>query len=204
MSVLPRDFYDRPTLEVARDLLGKTLVRELPAGRVALRIVETEAYIGENDQACHASKGMTARNHVMFGEPGHAYVYLIYGMYNCLNLVTERDGYPAAVLIRAGEPIDGEEIMASLRPKAKKPHEIASGPGKLCGATNITKALNGADVCASGELYVEDGPAVKKIVACPRIGVDYAGEDALRPWRFYDKRSPCVSKRAIGDYANDI
>jgi DNA-3-methyladenine glycosylase len=199
MPVLPRDFYDRPTLDVARDLLGRKLVRQLPGGRVSLRIVETEAYIGLNDKACHASKGMTTRNRVMFGEPGHAYVYLIYGMYNCLNLVTERDGFPAAVLIRAGEPVEGEEIMASLRPKCKKPREIASGPGKLCGAMDITRALDGADVCASTELHVEDGPAVKPIVACPRIGVDYAGDDALRPWRFYDKNSPCVSKRAPFD-----
>lgn len=199
MPVLPREFYSRPTLEVARDLLGKVLVRELPEGRVALRIVETEAYIGENDQACHASKGLTLRNKVMFGEPGHAYVYLIYGMYNCLNLVTERNGYPAAVLIRAGEPIEGGEIMAALRPNCKKPHDLASGPGKLCSATGITRALNGADVCSKGALYVEDGPSVRNVVACPRIGVDYAGEDALRPWRFYDKNSPCVSKRVPSD-----
>lgn len=199
MHILPREFYARPTLDVARDLLGKKLVRELPEGRVSLKIVETEAYIGENDQACHASKGLTTRNQVMFGEPGHAYVYLIYGMYNCLNLVTERKDFPAAVLIRAGEPVEGTEIMASLRPKAKKPQEIASGPGKLCGALDITRALNGADVCKKGELYVEDGPAVKDVVACPRIGVDYAGEDALRPWRFYEKKSLCVSKRAPGD-----
>lgn len=199
MPVLPRAFYDRPTLDVARNLLGKTLIRELPDGRVSLRIVETEAYIGENDKACHASKGMTARNRVMFGAPGHAYVYLIYGMYNCLNLVTERDGYPAAVLIRAGEPVEGKDIMASLRPKCRKANDIASGPGKLCGAMEITRALNGADVCSPGELYIEDGPAVKHVVACPRIGVDYAGDDALRPWRFYDKKSTCVSKRAAGD-----
>ncbi len=194
--VISREFYGRNTLDVARDLLGKTLVSELPAkGRVALRIVETEAYIGENDKACHASKGMTARNSVMFGEPGHAYVYLIYGMYNCLNLVTEKNGFPAAVLIRAGEPVEGIEIMASLRKKANKPQDIASGPGKLCGAMDITRALNGADVCKKGALYVEDGPAVKDIVASPRIGVDYAGEDALKPWRFYEKCNPCVSKR---------
>lgn len=194
--VQPREFYERNTLEVARDLLGKLLVRELPAGgRLSLRIVETEAYIGENDKACHASKGMTARNSVMFGEPGHAYVYLIYGMYNCLNLVTEKNGFPAAVLIRAGEPVEGIEIMASLRKNAKKPQDIASGPGKLCSAMDITRVLNGADVCKKGALYVEDGPAVKDIVACPRIGVDYAGEDALKPWRFYEKCNSCVSKR---------
>jgi len=195
MSVLPRDFYGRPTLDVARGLLGKMLVRELSEGRVSLRIVETEAYIGENDLACHASKGMTARNQVMFGEPGHAYVYLIYGMYNCLNIVTEKGGFPAAVLIRAGEPVDGEKIMADRRPKAKKPCGIASGPGRLCDAMDITRKLNGADVCIKDGLYVEEGPTVEEVVACPRIGVDYAGEDALRPWRFYDKNSPCVSKR---------
>jgi DNA-3-methyladenine glycosylase len=150
--------------------------------------------------ACHASKGLTERTKVMFGEPGHAYVYLIYGMYDCLNIVTERKGFPAAVLIRAGEPLEGVDVMKSLRPKAKRPIDIASGPGKLCKAMDITRALNGADMCVKGALYVEDSPSAKfDIVSCERIGVDYAGDDKHRPWRFYVKGSPYVSKKAPGD-----
>lgn len=193
-AVLPRSFYARDTIDVARDLLGKVLVREMPVGRMAIKIVETEAYCGPNDKACHASKGMTDRNKVMFGEPGHAYVYFIYGMYYCLNLVTENDGYPAAVLIRAGEPLEGIDIMRALRPKAKKQEDLTSGPGKLCMAMGIDRALNGADLCKKGPLYVEDGRFEDiKIVSCPRIGVDYAGEYKDKPWRFYVKDSPFVS-----------
>jgi DNA-3-methyladenine glycosylase len=198
MPVLTRSFYDRPTLEVARDLLGKTLVRMTPAGGMALRIVETEAYVGENDKACHASKGMTDRNRVMFGEPGHAYVYFIYGMYHCLNLVTEREGFPAAVLIRAGQPIYGLPEMVARR-KTAKPIEIASGPGKLCMALDIDRQLNGVDLCQKGPLYVEDGYTPSDIVSCPRIGVDYAGEHKDLPWRFYIKGNACVSKTAAWD-----
>ncbi len=195
MPILPRSFYDRPTLEVAHDLLGKTLVRMTTAGGMALRIVETEAYVGEDDKACHASKGMTERNRVMFGEPGHAYVYFIYGMYHCLNLVTERDGFPAAVLIRAGQPVYGLPEMASRR-KTSKPVEIASGPGKLCMALDIDRNLNGVDLCQKGSLYVEDGYTPSDIVSCPRVGVDYAGEHKDLPWRFYIKGNACVSKVA--------
>jgi DNA-3-methyladenine glycosylase len=198
MPVLPRSFYDRPTLDVARDLLGKTLVRMTSAGSTAVRIVETEAYVGENDKACHASKGMTDRNRVMFGEPGHAYVYFIYGMYHCLNLVTERDGFPAAVLIRAGQPICGMPDMAKRR-KTAKPMEMASGPGKLCMALDIDRTLNGVDLCQQGPLYVEDGYTPSDIVACPRVGVDYAGDDKDLPWRFYIKGNVCVSKIAPED-----
>lgn len=201
-DILPRSFYDRPTLTVAEDLLGKTLVRKIPEyGRLAARIVETEAYIGYDDKACHASKGMTDRNAVMFGEPGHAYVYLIYGIYNCLNLVTERSGFPSAVLIRAAEPIEGDKAMASLRGNTvRKPHDILSGPGKLCMAMAITRAQNGIDICKKGELYVEDAPAEKfEIVKCPRIGVDYAREYKDKPWRLYIKGNPCVSKKVPDD-----
>ena len=195
MPVLPRSFYDRPTLQVARDLLGKTLVRVTPDGGMALRIVETEAYVGEADRACHASKGLTDRNEVMFGEPGHAYVYFIYGMYHCLNLVTERAGFPAAVLVRAGQPIYGLPAMASRR-KTPKPVAIASGPGKLCMALDIDRRLNGVDLCKEGPLYVEDGYTPSDIISCPRVGVDYAGEHKDLPWRFYIKGNPCVSKVA--------
>jgi DNA-3-methyladenine glycosylase len=192
-DVLPRSFYDRDAIGVARDLLGKTLVRELGGERLSARIVETEAYVGPHDLACHASKGMTDRNRVMFGEPGHAYVYFIYGMYYCLNLVTGHAGYPAAVLIRACEPLEGIEVMRRLRKKAKKDLDLMSGPGKLCIALGIDRALNGADVCDGRGLFVLDAPPVKGIVSCKRIGVDYAGEYRDKPWRFYIKNNPFVS-----------
>ena len=195
MPILPRSFYDRPTLEVARDLLGKTLVRTTPAGAMGLRIVETEAYVGQGDAACHASRGLTARNRVMFGGPGHAYVYFIYGMYHCLNLVTEREGFPAAVLLRAGQPAFGFPHMDPGR-KPARPAAIAAGPGKLCRALGIDRSLNGIDLCSEGPLYVENGYAPLEIVSCPRIGVDYAGPDKDLAWRFYIKDNPCVSKRA--------
>ncbi len=196
-AVLPRSFYARDTIEVAKDLLGKVLVRETPAGRMAVRIVETEAYVGPHDKACHASKGMTDRNRVMFGEPGHAYVYFIYGMYYCLNLVTERDGYPAAVLIRAGEPLEGVDAIWARRKKAKKLTDLMSGPGRLCMAMGIDRALNGTDVCRKGPLYVEDGDdEAYEVVSSKRIGVDYAAEYMDKPWRFYIKNSPFVSVKA--------
>ena len=193
-AALPRSFYARNTIEVAKDLLGKVLVREAPAGRMAVKIVETEAYCGPHDKACHASKGMTDRNKVMFGEPGHAYVYFIYGMYYCLNLVTEGDGYPAAVLIRAGEPLEGIDVMRGPRKKAKKDRDLTSGPGKLCMALAIDRELNGADLCKKGPLYVEEGARDHfEIVRSKRIGVDYAAEYKDKPWRFYIKNNPFVS-----------
>jgi DNA-3-methyladenine glycosylase len=199
MTILPRGFYDRDTIEVAKELLGKVLVREMPAGRLTVKIVETEAYVGPHDKACHASRGMTDRNRVMFGEPGHAYVYFIYGMYYCLNLVTEREGYPAAVLIRAGEPLGGVDTMWALRKKAKKLRELTSGPGRLCMALGIDRALNGVDLCKKGPLYVEDGGSEKHdVVSGRRIGVDYAAEYRDKPWRFYIKNSPYVSITAVG------
>jgi DNA-3-methyladenine glycosylase len=197
MKVLPRSFYGRDTIDVAKDLLGKVLVREVPAGRMSVKIVETEAYCGPQDKACHANRGMTDRNRVMFGEPGHAYVYFIYGMYHCLNLVTESDGYPAAVLIRAGEPLEGEALMAKLRKKAKSARELTSGPGKLCMAMGIDRALNGHDLCHKSPLYVEYGtPDNIEIVSSRRIGVEYAAEYRDKPWRFYIKDNPYVSVTA--------
>jgi DNA-3-methyladenine glycosylase len=194
-AVLPRSFYDRDTIEVARDLLGKVLVREIDGSRLSVKIVETEAYVGPHDKACHARNGMTARNRVMFGEPGHAYVYFIYGMYYCLNLVTEKAGYPAAVLIRAGEPLEGEDTMRALRTKARKIKDLTSGPGKLCQAMSIDRELNGADVCRKGPLYLETGMGDShEIASCKRIGVEYAGEYKDKPWRFLLKDNPFISK----------
>ena len=153
---LGRSFFDRPALAVAEELLGKVLVRTTSEGVVAGRIVETEAYVGLEDRASHASRGRTERNAVMFGPPGHAYVYLVYGMHWCLNLVTEREGIPAAVLIRAVEPLEGVELMWRRRTKARRERDLTSGPARLCQAFAIDGALNGADLCGPGsELFVE-------------------------------------------------
>lgn len=190
---IPRSFYEQSTLEVARHLLGKRLVRKHPDGTTVGRIVETEAYIGPEDKACHASRGRTARTEIMFGEAGYAYVYLIYGFHHCLNIVTERIDYPAAVLIRGVEPVKGISLMKRRR-RTEKEHNLASGPGKLCQAFAIDRSLNGADVC--GEfLYLEDGgePA-PKILAKPRIGVDYAGGWKNKPWRFLIRDNGFVSR----------
>jgi DNA-3-methyladenine glycosylase len=149
--ILKRAFYERPTVDVARDLLGKILVHGPTAGM----IVETEAYPGGDDFASHSARGITPRTRVIFGPPGHAYVYFIYGMYQCLNLVCEPDGTAGGVLIRALEPLAGIEIMRSRRPSARKPEQLASGPGKLTLALAITLQHNGVDV-TRGSLVVRE------------------------------------------------
>jgi DNA-3-methyladenine glycosylase len=190
---LPRSFYEQTTVDVAKQLLGKYLVRRHPEGNVVGRVVETEAYIGPQDLACHASKGRTARTEVMFGPAGHAYVYFIYGFYNMLNLVTEVKGYPAAVLIRAAEPVDGIELMKTRRQNGAL-RNLASGPGKLCQAFAVDRSLNGADL-RGNVLYLEDrGEPVPKFRATPRIGVDYAGKWKAKPYRFLVRDSEFVSK----------
>ena len=190
---LPRSFYEQTTIDVAKQLLGKYLVRKHPEGNTIGRIVETEAYVGPQDLACHASKGRTARTDVMFGPAGHAYVYFIYGFHNMLNLVTEKQDYPAAVLIRAAEPVGGIELMKTRR-KNGELLNLASGPGKLCQAFAIDRSLNGADLC-SGLLYVEDrGEPTPRFQATPRIGVDYAGRWKNKPYRLLVRGSEFVSK----------
>jgi len=190
---LPRSFYEQPTVEVARQLLGKYLVRKHRDGITIGRIVETEAYVGPEDKACHASRGRTARTEIMFGPAGHAYVYFIYGFYYCLNIVTEEKDFPSAVLIRAVEPLDGIELM-KVRRRTEKLHNLASGPGKLCQAFAIDKSLNGADICGK-ILCVEDrGEPMPKISARPRVGVDYAGKWKDKPWRFLIRGSEFVSR----------
>lgn len=169
--MLPRAFFSRPTLQVARSLVGKYLVRDNGAGLIAGRIIEVEAYVGPEDKACHASKGRTARTEVLFGPPGMAYVYLCYGMHEMLNVVTEQDGYPAAILLRAVE-CDGLLI---------------DGPGRLTRAFGIDRRLNRWDLTAGVLLWFEDrGDSLPQeaLKAYPRIGVDYAGEWAKKPWRF--------------------
>ena len=191
---IQRSFYAQSTLQVARQLLGKYLVRKHPDGTTVGKIVETEAYVGPHDLACHAAKGRTARTEVMFGGPGHAYVYFIYGVYYCLNIVTEEVGHASAVLIRALEPIEGIELMRKRR-GLDELRKLASGPGKLCLAMAIDKALNAADMSRGNVLYVEDrGERAAKIVARPRIGVDYAGKWKDKPWRFLIRGNEFVSK----------
>jgi DNA-3-methyladenine glycosylase len=188
-----RSFYEQSTLDVARQLLGKHLVRKHPEGTTVGRIVETEAYVGPQDKACHASRGRTARTEVMFGPAGHAYVYLIYGFHHCLNLVTEAEDFPAAVLVRAVEPLKGIALMKDRR-RIDELDNLASGPGKLCQAFAIDRSLNGENVCGK-LLYLEDGgePA-PNILAKPRVGVDYAGKWKLKPWRFLIRDNGFVSR----------
>jgi DNA-3-methyladenine glycosylase len=182
--VLPRRFYERTALAVARDLLGKALVHRGPWGVRAARIVETEAYIGEKDLACHASRGRTARTEVMFGRGGHAYVYLVYGMHSCFNVVTDRVGTAAAVLVRGVEAMEG--IAAGTR---------TDGPGRLTRVLGISRADNGLDLTSSA-LRILDGPRPPRgsVRRGPRIGVDYAGRWARRPFRFWVAGSPGVSR----------
>lgn len=182
---LPREFYARPTLEVARCLLGQRLVRVLDGRRLSGRIVETEAYIGGDDLASHASRGRTPRTDPMFGPPGFAYVYFIYGMYHCLNVVTEPEGFPAAVLIRAIEPVEGIDRMRQLRP-GRPDTDLANGPGKLCQALAIDLRLNRADLVAGSALFIEaDDPLEPaQVLQTPRVGVRGDRLARERPWRF--------------------
>ena len=185
---LRRSFYNRPTLEICRDILGMHIVFQGERGTMSGRIVEVEAYIGEDDPACHASVGRTARSAIMYGPPGYSYIYFIYGMYYCLNFVTEREGFPAAILLRAAEPVWGIEFMAHTARAADS--RILSGPGMFCRAFGLTKEQNGLDLTV-GPLYLEDrGTGVKHIECSPRVGIR-KGSD--RVWRFYDAESPSVS-----------
>jgi DNA-3-methyladenine glycosylase len=197
MSRLSRDFFDHDTLTVARELLGRRLVRVLDGVRLSGHIVEVEAYIGQGDTACHASRGCTKRNATMFGPPGHAYVYFVYGMHHCLNVVTEREGFPAAVLVRGLEPLEGIEAMRARR-GGRPDGQLASGPARLCQALEIDRRFDGADLCApDAHLFVEEGIVVsdEAVVAGPRIGV--RGDEAAltAPWRFYIRDNRCVSRR---------
>ncbi|MCX5848609.1 MAG: DNA-3-methyladenine glycosylase [Deltaproteobacteria bacterium] len=188
MNIIDRKFYRRDTLRVARELLGKKLVRQINGFELAGMIVETEAYCGEADSACHAHRGMTPRNKVMFGEPGHAYVYFTYGMHYMLNLVTEAESNPCAVLIRSVLPLAGIEEMEARR--KRKGAELANGPAKLCQAFSIDKSLNGWDLTLGSKLWVEDYRKIpaKSIITTPRIGIDYAHtKDREALWRFIIK-----------------
>lgn len=188
---LDRDFYLRPTLKVANDLIGKFLIYKSPAGLISARLVEVEAYIGEDDPACHAAVGKTRRNYIMYGQGGHSYIYFIYGMYYCLNVVTENEGYPAAVLIRGAVPAEGIDIMRSHY-KSGENNFLTNGPGKICKAFGLTKKQNGLDLTGD-RLYLEDrayNPV--KIMHSTRIGIN-KGTD--RKWRFFEADSKFILVR---------
>ncbi len=185
MRILDQKFYNRPTLVVARELLGKKLVRQINGMELSGIIIETEAYLGRVDSACHAYRGQTPRNAVMFGPAGHAYVYFTYGMHYLLNLVTEKEGNPCAVLVRALQPRSGLDEMHRLRKRGGK--ELTNGPAKLCQALAIDKSFNGWNLSQGEQLWVESSPLVSqnRIASTPRIGIDYASpEDRDAPWRF--------------------
>lgn len=199
-----RAFYDRPTLDVARDLLGKVLVHDRRGVRTSGAIVEVEAYVGESDPACHAAPGPTRRNEPLYGAPGRAYVYLNYGIHCLVNVVTESHGSPAAVLIRALDPIDGIGVMRRRRAKAMKgrravdvatlaEHALCRGPGNVTMAMGITLAENLIDL-AGDRLFIEDrGIRLRPIVWGPRVGIRVGIE---RPWRAHVEGHPAVSKSA--------
>jgi DNA-3-methyladenine glycosylase len=195
MGRLGRGFYRRSTLTVARELMGQRLVRVVDGQRVSGLIVEVEAYIGEDDAACHAARGRTPRNEAMYGPPGHAYVYFIYGMHHCLNAVAEEEGFPAAVLIRALDPLEGLEIMRRHRP-GKPDRELTSGPAKLCQALAIERGFNGVDLCTGEVLFIEEGRMVaqEEIGASPRIGIKADELARSVPWRFFLKGNEFVSR----------
>ena len=201
MAILKRAFYDRDAVVVAQELLGKILVYEVNGYKLTARIVETEAYMGIEDKAAHSYGGRkTNRVAVMYGKPGFVYIFMIYGMYFCFNIVTREEGIPQAVLIRAVEPLEGLEEMAhhrfqkeywQLTPQQKK--ALTNGPGKLCKAFSIDKKLNGSDVCGN-TIYIKDGKQdTVDIVEAKRVGIDYAQEAAEFLWRFYIKDNLYVS-----------
>jgi DNA-3-methyladenine glycosylase len=189
---LSRSFYDRDTRVVAHELLGKFLVRQTPKGDIAAKIVEVEAYRGSDDPASHAYKGETPRNRLMFGKPGFAYVYFIYGNHHCLNVTTEPEGTPGAVLIRAIEIVEGMALARKNR-QVDSLVSLSNGPGKLSKALNISKIQNGIDLTNPDELFICDSKTVEsfEITTSRRIGVKAGSE---KPWRFYMKKSKLISK----------
>ena len=200
MPRLPRSFYRRDPVTLARDLLGQRLVRILDGQRLAGTIVETEAYLGVEDKAAHTVGGRrTPRVESMWQDGGTAYVYFTYGMHHCFNVVASVAGDPVAALIRAIEPTEGLDAMRPRRPAAKQDRDLCSGPAKLCQALAIDRGRNGADLVTGPDLYIEKArvapPGPDQVVAAPRVGVDYAGDWAGRPLRFYLRASRYVSRR---------
>ena len=192
---LPRDFYTQPVVSVARESIGKILVHRTAEGETAGRIVEAEAYRGPLDLASHSSKGLTRRTAAMFGPPGHAYVYLLYGVSWAMNLVVAPAGTPHAVLIRALEPIRGIELMARRRRRAADARELTNGPGKLAQALAITAAQYGSDLCGD-VLFLEESDRPRgRVGRSPRINVESSGSWAAKAWRFYERGNRFVSVR---------
>jgi DNA-3-methyladenine glycosylase len=196
---LDREFFARPVLEIAPDLLGRVLVHATAQGPIEVRLTEVEAYAGEQDPGSHAYRGRTDRNAVMFGPPGHMYVYFTYGMWHCMNLVCGPEGTATAVLLRAGEVVAGADLARTRRPSARNDSELAKGPARLATALGIDRAYNGADVCPPPEAG-EDAPfrmlhgtppPTGAVRTGPRTGV--GGEGAAIPWRFWIEGDPTVS-----------
>jgi len=187
-----RDWFERSATALAPDLLGMLLVHDLPQGRIVGRIVEVEAYLGPEDLASHSSRGLTRRNAVMFGPPGHAYVYLVYGMHHCLNVVAGPGTKPEAVLVRAVEIVEGLEIARLLRPGVP-PLRLAAGPGNLTVALGVDRRLDGADLLF-GPLRLTVGEPAGRVVRSARIGVEYAGSWAREPLRFLIADDPYRSR----------
>ncbi len=201
MKKLEREFYNRDSIVVAKELLGKVLVHEIDGQRISVKIIETEAYMGVEDKAAHSYGGRrTSRVEVMYGSPGFSYIFLIYGMYCCFNIVTNEKEIPQAVLIRAVEPLEGTEWMAQRRfgkvfdelTKSQR-RGLTNGPGKLCGALSLDRSLNGIDLCGN-EIYVEESKNQNfSVVTTKRVGIDYAEEAKDYPWRFYIEGNEYVS-----------
>lgn len=197
MDILKKDFYMRESLAVARDLLGKILVRYIEGEAYRFKIVETEAYMGKDDKGAHAYGGKkTPRTAPMFEEGGITYIYLIYGMYNCLNIVANVKDIPQGVLIRAVEPVDEKSInfaRANRNIRSKKVEDLTNGPGKLCKAMKIDRTLNATSVLGKGELWIEDAPLCTDIVTDKRINIPYAEEYQDVEWRFYIRGNSFIS-----------
>ncbi|MGI1660492.1 MAG: DNA-3-methyladenine glycosylase [Desulfitobacterium sp.] len=201
MKKLDREFYNRDSIIVAKELLGKVLVHEIGGQRISAKIVEAEAYMGFEDKAAHSYGGKrTPRIEVMYGDPGFSYIFTIYGMHCCFNIVTKEKGNPQAVLIRAAEPVEGTDWMAQRRfgmsyeqlTKSQR-RGLTSGPGKLCGALSIDRSFNGIDLCGN-KVYFEEGKNERfKIIITKRVRVDHAEEAKDYPWRFYIEDNEYVS-----------
>ena len=193
MTKLSKEIYQTDGITLAKRLLGCRLVHETPEGRVGGIIVETEAYLGLEDDAAHSYRGKPdGRVNIQYGPGGFSYIYLIYGMHSCMNVVANAPGVPEAVLIRALMPDEGLPLMYARRPKAKNDRQLCSGPGKLCAALGITRAQYGLDLTGD-TLWIEDRAQEPLITASPRIGVEYAKECGQKPWRFTITDSPWVS-----------